>query len=249
MRTMYATPEEHAANNPDTWVVEKNPDGGTRGKWVIRDLLGGTHGYWAYQTKREALAASTEGGDIFAKWTRESQWYQGEGSMPGMPSYADVLAEAEKAKVVARRKIEKLGVAVEKVDEWKAAVKVIEGERKLVHDLFETLDNVEPEDRDQAAADAASTRMEALDEALTAFGDMLELITGGTLVDLSALTEPEASELHSEVASDWGFGSPVEDRIHRIEYLGLDADKSALEVLHEMRDEERDERVATRRAA
>ena len=128
-------------------------------------------------------------------------------------------------------------------------MKVIEGERKLVHGLFETLDNVEPEDRDQAAADAASTRLESLDEALTAFGDMLELITGGTLVDLSALTEPEASELHSEVASDWGFGSPVEDRIHRIEYLGLDADKSALEVLHEIRDEERDDRVATRRAA
>ena len=96
----------------------------------------------------------------------------------------------------------------------------------------------------------SQTRLEGLRAAMSgevpevvqnAAFEMFDILNSGDLLDPYLLDEGEARELYLSLAEAWGFGSPVHDRIYRIKYGGFDGDKTALEVLEEMEQEEREE--------
>ncbi len=84
---VFATPEENAANPPESWEVHK------RGKrsWALTVKSdGGTLD--VFKTRREAIAATT-GGFLFDLYHRERRWYAGERIGPGWKPYAQVVRE------------------------------------------------------------------------------------------------------------------------------------------------------------
>lgn len=80
--SLYANPDEHAANPPETWEVAKVAER----QWHLRDRDGFTLD--GFDTKRAAEQART---DSF--WTRlyeqERRWYAGE-PVAGWKPYAEV---------------------------------------------------------------------------------------------------------------------------------------------------------------
>ena len=78
--SVYSTPEQHAANPPESWVVVKVADH----KWELRDAQGTRLHYGT--TKKECEAAR-EVGFIRNLYDAETRWYAGE-SVRGWKSYA-----------------------------------------------------------------------------------------------------------------------------------------------------------------
>jgi hypothetical protein len=92
--SLFPTPEQHAANGPDTWKVEKVRDG----LWAIltRDgdpQLAGDR-LETYPTRKSAVEGLT-GGWAARLWEKERRWYAGQ-SIPGWKSWAEVQAERER---------------------------------------------------------------------------------------------------------------------------------------------------------
>lgn len=90
--SLYTSPEQHAANPPETWTVERIPYG-TRARWCVVDKQGTQMGP-TYETKREA-EANLDSGWYVRHWEKEQRWYDGE-SIPGWKSYAECKAEQER---------------------------------------------------------------------------------------------------------------------------------------------------------
>lgn len=87
--SLFSSPEEHAANPPSSWRVEK------RGrKWHLLIHAGSAHSCDSFLTKHQAEAAKTTGFH-FDLYQRESRWYAGE-TIPGWKTYAHCLAERAK---------------------------------------------------------------------------------------------------------------------------------------------------------
>jgi hypothetical protein len=82
---MFANPEEHAANPPETWTVQR---AGRR--WRLLTASGGFID--SFDTKGAAEGARTSGrwADLYES---DGRWYAGE-TPPGMRSYAQCRAEA-----------------------------------------------------------------------------------------------------------------------------------------------------------
>lgn len=92
--SLFSTPEDHAANSPDTWQVVKTTGG--RG-WRLQTKDGVS--LESFTTKRAAELARTEG--FFARtYAEEGRWYAGE-TPAGRRSWAECLAERER--IAARR--------------------------------------------------------------------------------------------------------------------------------------------------
>lgn len=236
MRTLYSSPEEHEANAPATWTVGKNPDGAdSRHKWSILDKQGKAIGH-AYPTKREATAA-IESSAVATQWARESRWYAGE-ALPGVTSYADVLAEREAEVKREQRKVESLGIPVHRMLEWNEGAAALVAEMDQATKEQRALSSTEGSTAEEI--EAADVRVERVTAAVATMTAMLELLTGGTLVNIDSLNRDEATKAHRELGEAWDLESAVDDRIHRIQYLGLDREKTALEVLREMQHEERE---------
>lgn len=79
--SVYATPEENAANPPDTWTVVKGYGG-----WHLTDQHGTVLD--RFRTKREAEQARTDG-QVARLWDQERRWYAGE-TIPGWKPYAEL---------------------------------------------------------------------------------------------------------------------------------------------------------------
>lgn len=68
---LYTTPQEHAANPPETWRVVRRGDR----LWSLTDAQGAT--FQTFPTRREALSHREEGFyvDLYVK---EGRWFAGE---------------------------------------------------------------------------------------------------------------------------------------------------------------------------
>lgn len=220
---MFSGPEEHAANGPDTWAIEKDKAANARNRWAVLDASGRTLD--SYATKRDATQSRTDG-VLRTAYDDDTRWYAGE-TLPGRRDHAAIIAEAAEAERTATRAAERVGTTPGEITEWENAIK----------GLDEELAGDAPGAGDEVGLARQDKRME---DALAAMRQMLALLTNGRTLDPDLLNEVEARALHHELTEQHGFRSSVEDHIHRIEYLGLDRDKSALDVLHDMRDEERD---------
>ena len=86
--SLYATPEEHAANPPSSWRVDKR---GER-SWALVDANGAE--LERHATKRDAEAARSDG---FAArlYEREGRWFAGYTPV-GQKSWAQCKAERER---------------------------------------------------------------------------------------------------------------------------------------------------------
>lgn len=223
-RSPYATPEDHAANPPSTWRVEKvtnyyrkRPD------WTILDRQDRALG--SFDTRKVATEALVHG-VAAQQWEQDRTWFAGEPT-PGRRPYAEVQREKAEQERKERRKIERAGVSVEQVANWRKALADLDRERR----------EHSASDADGARDDERTDRLDAACEALE---QMLEALTDGTRFDPESLDQTEAAEQYRELSAQFGFESSVSERLNRMEYLGLDAGKSALDVLREMHDEERE---------
>jgi hypothetical protein len=91
----YSTPDEHAANPPETWRVEKKAER----CWHVVDQHGVTLEY-ACKTKKEAEEKRLNGHSA-RLWRDEQRWYAGE-KVGNWKPYAQLLAE--RAEMEAERK-------------------------------------------------------------------------------------------------------------------------------------------------
>ena len=85
--SLFSSPEEHAANPPQTWVITKTCDR----LWALKTASGDTID--AYRTKRQAVAARAGLWQTF--YDREGRWYAGE-TPTGHRSWADCKAERDR---------------------------------------------------------------------------------------------------------------------------------------------------------
>lgn len=100
--SLFQTPEEHAANGPDTWRVEKVRDG----LWAILTAHGDPQlagdRLETYPTRKSAMVG-LEDGWAAGLWEKERRWYAGE-SIPGWKTWAECKAEQERiAQRIAQR--------------------------------------------------------------------------------------------------------------------------------------------------
>lgn len=84
---VYGTPEQHAANTPDTWTVVKVG----AGAWRLTDREGSTLD--RFTTKRDAEEAR-ESGTLRRLYDEEGRWYAGQ-TPHGRRSWADCKAERD----------------------------------------------------------------------------------------------------------------------------------------------------------
>lgn len=79
---LFATPQEHAANPPETWAIVKR---GPR-SWALTTAVDPDAAIEHFTTKRAAEQARVDG---FAArlYRKEARWYAGE-SVPGWRPYA-----------------------------------------------------------------------------------------------------------------------------------------------------------------
>lgn len=237
--SLFSSPEEHAANPPETWRIVKYGRGfaivtkDTTDEMVQR---GGISTLDHFERKRDAVAALSGETRSWAltQYERDGRWYAGE-TPPGRRSWAECKADQERAaqrkaerEAAERRKIERQGITPDNVAEWREALAQLNIERDS--------DNPAPDDDD-----AAEIQRERLDDALTAMRAMLDHITGGSLMDPDLMTDDEATVWYSELGERFGLTSWAGYYIDRIKYKGLDTELSALEMLEQM---ERDEREA-----
>ena len=208
---LHSTPEQHAANPPESWrVVREKDQNGSRVWWHLYIDQETDHPLQSYSVKREAIAALTSG-FYFDLYQKEGRWFAGE-KIGSWKSYAETLEEQSSyaTKKAARervetRKIERMGMGAARLAELRA---------EISSETFEVVQNAAVE--------------------------MFDILDSGYLLDPDLLEKSEASMLYRELSDQWGFGSIVHDRIHRIKYSGLDGGKSTLEILEEMEQEERE---------
>lgn len=85
---LYTTPEENAANPPETWQVVKVADR----RWALKDATGTTLS--AYSTRCEAVAARED--SFYTRlWDQERRWMTGE-TPAGWKPYAECVAERQR---------------------------------------------------------------------------------------------------------------------------------------------------------
>ncbi|WP_159599939.1 hypothetical protein [Agromyces humi] len=205
MQPMYDNPETHAANPPETWKVEKDT-GGRSGWWDLYVSDISNRPIMGFRTKREAVAATTEG-KYFDAWHTDARWFAGE-AVHGRKLYREVLDQRAAAERAAARKAARSGTTVEELAKWKSAL---------------------------GAADPV------LADVLDAARDMFRLIDDGHLIDIDALDRDEALALHRDLAETWGVSSDIEIELHRTKYLGIGADRTAVEVLEDLAEIEREQ--------
>jgi hypothetical protein len=80
---LHLTPEEHDADPPDGWVVEKRGD-----KWAV---LTKTGVLVSEKTKKAATAHKT-GGPFFDLYQKEGRWFRGE-RVEGWKPYSVIVEE------------------------------------------------------------------------------------------------------------------------------------------------------------
>lgn len=85
---MFLTPEENAANPPETWLIQKRAER----RWSLCTKSGGVLD--TFNTRREAEAARARG-FCFDLYHKERRWFAGErveGWKPYRPAKAEVLS-------------------------------------------------------------------------------------------------------------------------------------------------------------
>lgn len=104
--SLFQSPEQHAANGPDTWRVEKVREG----LWAILTAEGdGWNAGDRLETfpTRKSAVEGLETGWAASLWEKERRWYAGE-HIHGWKSWAEVKAEHERIEAhFAARKAER----------------------------------------------------------------------------------------------------------------------------------------------
>jgi hypothetical protein len=92
--TLYASPELHAANPPESWTVERIPNGSRAFFGLV--IEAGQRPVETFTTRRDAEQAKGNPESWHRKlYAKEARWYAGE-NIPGWRSWADVKAEHER---------------------------------------------------------------------------------------------------------------------------------------------------------
>lgn len=168
-----------------------------------------------FPTKREAMESLLPGGFYNQRYFTEQAWFAGT-APDGWKSHATVQAErAEREQAETRR------LAQQQRCITRQGITVSEHA-----EWAKALDGDDP-----AALRRAAARM-------------FEVLSAGNLVDPTHLDESEASYLFRDFSEQYGFSSPVSDWLHRVKYLGLDTDKTAVEILELMDQAELEARQA-----
>ena len=81
--TLFYSPEEHAANGPDTWLVVRVP---LTTAWAVETAAGITLDYANTKAEAEALRHT---GWLVTLYHRESRWFAGE-RVRGWRQYAEM---------------------------------------------------------------------------------------------------------------------------------------------------------------
>lgn len=87
--SLFSSPEEHAVNSPDTWLVVK---GGVRDSWHLTTTAGVV---LEMKTTRRAAEAAREGGFCARLYDVERRWYAGD-QVANYRPWAEVKAEQER---------------------------------------------------------------------------------------------------------------------------------------------------------
>lgn len=145
--SLYATPEEHAANPPETWSVEKRPHGGdVLGRWKIVDANGTTLDF--VRTKAEGIAQIESRSCFSARlWEQERRWYAGE-KVEGWKPYVRPAARIPTAANPCRRNSADLGLSVCKCEYCEQQADMAQNDVPMAHGPMLT----KPETAEDAAA-------------------------------------------------------------------------------------------------
>jgi hypothetical protein len=123
---LHLSPEQHAANPPESWRVEREQDGG-RVWWHLHIDTEGDRAIQAYRTRKEATENLTSG-FYFNLYAKEGRWFAG-GKIDGWKSYAETLRD--RAEATARRierergearKVERMGTTADALKRWNDAL-------------------------------------------------------------------------------------------------------------------------------
>lgn len=91
--SLHCTPEDHNADPPSAWTVDKVPiPGTTRALWELRSSLGYVIG--SFKTKKAALQ-DRENGPYVALYMKEARWFRGE-PVGNYKPYTQIVAERKR---------------------------------------------------------------------------------------------------------------------------------------------------------
>lgn len=76
-------------------------------------------------------------------------------------------------------------------------------------------------------------------EAEDVLTELLDWFTKHEIVSPHTLTDSEARDLYRELGEAYGLGGEAETELYRVKFLGLGADRSAVEVLEDLVEMER----------
>lgn len=209
-KPLFASPEEHAVNTPESWIVEKTDN--RREPWGLftadKEILLGN-----FSTKKSANQSKIDG-EMHQVWMNEKLWYAGE-EIPNAHGYLktswfDMLERERVKREAKRRQVERMGIPEETFERWSKVVSSTVNATKRVNELNDTVQ------------------------------EMHQVFTENNLLSVDSLNEAEAAEIYVELNEIYGFSSIIENRLNRMKYLGLDNDKTVVEVLEEMLAEEQE---------
>lgn len=167
--SLFAGPEQHAANPPATWQAVKSGRA-----WAVATADGKILEH-SHRTKRDALEAVSSGWAA-RQWDKEARWYAGE-TPAGQRSYAECQADDR------RREARKLEAERKRAAEEAAR---LERERPL-RDALEGV---------REAVGLLSGELEGTRQGLEALG-VGHVLTSGDLADLAEWADDDARALES----------------------------------------------------
>lgn len=209
---IFHTPEQLAANPPESWRVTR-VQRGSRSWWEVRIHTDSDFAAATFTTKRAAMESILPGGRFYQVYEAARRWFAGE-PVGGTAyrhhrPYAEVKAEAEKRKLAEQRVSERAGLPAEKMARWR--------------ELAGTAD----------VADRAGELHDVLTEMLDWFDEARPL-------SLHSLTLPEAQETRQDLVEMFDLSTDLEDELHRVKVLQIGADRTATEVLEDLVQGERE---------
>lgn len=208
----FSTPEQHAANPPESWRVTR-VQRGSRVRWEVRIHTDSTYPAESFSTKREAEHSISPEGCFGKLYGDARRYFAGEpvqgGAYRHCRPWAEVVAEKEERERARARKAERAGLPIQTFDAWE----------KLVN-----------------TADVADRAGELGD----LLGELFDWFTQSEPLIVDALTLPEAEELHRDLEERFDLAGDVEAELHRVKVLGIGADRTAVEVLEDLAQIERE---------
>lgn len=206
----FSTPEQHAANPPESWRVTRVQQG-SRVRWQVRIHTDSTYPAESFSTKREAMLSIRPEGRFGKLYEDARRYFAGEPVEGGVYRHCRPWAAvvAEKEERARARKAERAGLPSTRFEAWRT--------------LVDTAD----------VADRAGELHDLLAELFDWFGESRPF-------SIDALTLPEAEELHRDLAERFDLAGDVQEELYRVKVLGIGSHRTALEVLEDLAQAERE---------